>query len=288
MMKDEIERRSNILLEMCMDESTFDLALESVRENKCQRLEVCSELGAEGFTPHEEMVLACLSEPLFEHTNLNIMIRPKLHTKFGTSAASSNTMIDSFCYNDEAIAIMKTQIRKMKKLLMQEKDKVKNRQIGFVLGCIERRMNGKITINVNALKELIGVIQEPCKDLHHTQHRFSITFHKAFDLLSDQIESVTILAELGIDRILTSLNFECEDLKGKAVNSIQQFMNDNDNTELLQRFLKTVSDVPDTSKVILLIGGGVRENNYLEIMQFFELFPKVQFELHSSTPFKIK
>ncbi|KAG2392686.1 hypothetical protein C9374_011411 [Naegleria lovaniensis] len=270
----------NLLLEMCIDENTFELALKFVKETKTTlRLEICSELGAEGFTPHDETVLLCLSEPLFEHTNLNIMIRPKLQASHDLGTCG---MIDSFCYDDQALEIMKMQIRSMKKLLAQEKDKVKNREIGFVLGCIERTQSGTIAINTFALQEIIDVIQEPCE----LCHRFSVTFHKAFDLLSNPIESVQLLAALGVDRILTSLNFGCEDLKGKAMNSIQQF--NNKNTEILKHFLQAVGNMQDASKVILLIGGDVRENNHLELVKFFEKYPQIRFELHSSTPFKIK
>ena len=137
---------------------------------------------------------------------------------------------------------------------------------GFVMGCL--CVDGEsVSIDEEAVEELIQTIRED-------DPSYSITFHKAFDLVTNPMESLKFLHSKGINRVLTSLCFAQKDLKGKVVDAIRS------GGETLCNFLECAK----SAQITLLLGGGVREHNAQEIVFFFQ-DKEIPFELHSSTSF---
>lgn len=85
----------------------------------------------------------------------------------------------NFCYSNEEIEIMKNDILVCKKLNVS----------GVVLGVLDRDNN----INYSITKELTTLAKP-----------MSVTFHKAIDEVKTPILEVEKLADIGVDRILTS------------------------------------------------------------------------------------
>lgn len=85
----------------------------------------------------------------------------------------------NFCYSNEEIEIMKNDILVCKKLNVS----------GVVLGVLDRDNN----INYSITKELTTLAKP-----------MSVTFHKAIDEVKNPILEVEKLANIGVDRILTS------------------------------------------------------------------------------------
>ncbi|AUM62883.1 copper homeostasis protein CutC [Spiroplasma monobiae] len=105
----------------------------------------------------------------------------------------------------------------------------KTKANGIVIGSL----NKDLTIDVEFLKEVIKI-----------KKNLEITFHKAFDEVEDFELSYKVLNELGITNVLTSGGKDI--LKGKEV--IKNLVSLNLNTKIL-------------------IGGGVNQENFLELNQ---------------------
>lgn len=84
-----------------------------------------------------------------------------------------------FLYSSDEFAVMKQDIIALKGLDVE----------GFVFGLLEPEGN----VDVERTKELVAL----CRPA-------SITFHRAFDMARDPFESLDVLIELGVDRLLTS------------------------------------------------------------------------------------
>jgi copper homeostasis protein len=144
------------------------------------------------------------------------------------------------------------EIDSMVLLIQRWKAQHSNRLHGVVVGCLTKSDSngGKIKIDEMALNQLVAAAQP-----------LSVTCHRAFDLVSDQWEAIDVLKSVGIDRILTSGS------PGRA----------EDHLEKLQRLVQHSNA---TSGPIVMIGGGVRHWNAMQIWQSTHAN-----ELHSSTAF---
>ena len=86
-----------------------------------------------------------------------------------------------------------------------------------------------------------GNIDVPrCKELVELSKPMQVTFHRAFDVISDPVRALNDLIDIGFDRILTSGQ------KQTAVEGI----------ELLSELVNIATD-----RIIIMPGGGVRFNN---------------------------
>lgn len=126
-----------------------------------------------------------------------------------------------FFYTEEELEIMKEDIRVCKKLGVK----------GVVIGALNRDN----TINYEAIKEMIELAKP-----------MSITFHKAIDELADPVAEVKKLADLGVDRILTSGTKETA-LEGK---------------DILNAMLKEAGD-----DIIIIVAGKVTKDSLKEISE---------------------
>ncbi|KAL9642698.1 hypothetical protein ABK040_009777 [Willaertia magna] len=249
-----------MLLEVCVDD--WEQAVTAVK-NGAKRLEVCSDLNDEGFTPSIEMTKKILNE-IPKDISVHIMIRPK--------SSKKENIINSFFYSNEELTEMKNQITEFKKINNPN-------LVGFVFGCLKKEDN-LITIDLNAINELIGCAKENSSKL------YNITFHKAFDLITcPPLHALESLVDVGVNRILTSLSFQNRDLKGKVMDS---FQSEENQILLKQWFGKVVELNSMNSPMILLLGGGVRKENSEKIINYMEQFIDTSnYELHSSTSFHI-
>lgn len=126
-----------------------------------------------------------------------------------------------FFYTEEELEIMKEDIRVCKKLGVK----------GIVIGALNRDN----TINYEAIKEMIELAKP-----------MSITFHKAIDELADPVAEVKKLADLGVDRILTSGTKETA-LEGK---------------DILNAMIKEAGD-----DIIIIVAGKVTKDSLKEISE---------------------
>ncbi|WP_286034312.1 copper homeostasis protein CutC [Fusobacterium necrogenes] len=124
-----------------------------------------------------------------------------------------------FYYTPEEIEIMKEDIKLCKELGVE----------GVVIGALNRDN----TINYDAIKEMIDLAKP-----------MSITFHKAIDELENPVAEVKKLANLGVDRILTSGTKETA-LEGQ---------------EILKEMIKEAGE-----DIIIIVAGKVTKDNLDEI-----------------------
>lgn len=139
--------------------------------------------------------------------DINVMIRPRS---------------GDFCYSSLELEVMKRDIEIAKK----------SGANGIVVGAL--RPNGEIDINI--MKELIELARP-----------LDVTFHRAFDMTKDPFESLDILIDLGLKRILTSGG------ENKAIDGIN----------LIKKLVDKADD-----KIIIMPGAGINEGNVREIIAY--------------------
>ena len=131
---------------------------------------------------------------------INVLIRPR---------------IGDFFYDSEEIKLIEDEIKNIKSLPIN----------GIVIGVLNRKND----LPINILKKLVGMIKP-----------LDITFHRAFDLLKNPIESMNKLSEIGFDRILTSGQSDTAEKGLKMLLELKQKAN---------------------GKISIMPGGGINENN---------------------------
>ncbi|MGV8094126.1 MAG: copper homeostasis protein CutC [Mangrovibacterium sp.] len=147
-----------MIKEACVENFTDALVAQA---SGASRIELCENLAVGGTTPSYGTVKACIERlniPAF------VMIRPRG---------------DDFCYSDQELEIMKTDIAICKQLGVP----------AVVFGLLTS--DGRID-------------EEHTRQLISLARPMQVTFHKAFDELNDPFEGLGILIRLGADRILTS------------------------------------------------------------------------------------
>lgn len=137
--------------------------------------------------------------------DINVMIRPRS---------------GDFCYSALELEVMKRDIEIARKYGVN----------GIVIGVL--KPNGEI--DANMMKELIQLSRP-----------LSVTFHRAFDMAKDLFESLDILIDLGVERILTS---------GKESNALQ-------GVDLIRELVKRAE-----GKIIIMPGAGINEENVRDLI----------------------
>ncbi|MEG0592243.1 MAG: copper homeostasis protein CutC [Coprobacillus sp.] len=127
-----------------------------------------------------------------------------------------------FCYSDDEFEVMKLDAR----LLME------NGADGLAFGCL--KADGTIDIEQN--KQIISIIKE---------FNGEAVFHRAFDCAKDYHQAMSILIDMGVDRLLTS------GLKPKAMDGI----------DVIKELQAHYGD-----KIEILAGSGINASNAKEMM----------------------
>ena len=126
-----------------------------------------------------------------------------------------------FLYSDEEFEIMKSDIQIAKDLGAD----------GVVFGLL--KVDGSVDT-------------KRCNQLIHLARPMSVTFHRAFDMVKDPIESLDDLIELGVDRVLTS------GLQPDAISG--------------QDMIKELITYAE-GRIKILAGGGIRLHNVKEFVE---------------------
>ena len=120
---------------------------------------------------------------------------------------------------------------------------MRNGADGIAFGCLDSEGN----IDVEQTRQIIEIIRN-----YHGE----VVFHRAFDCVADPYQSIEILIDLGVDRILTS------GLKAKAMQG----------KDLIRDLQKKYGD-----RIELLAGSGMNASNAKEMMDDTGIF-----QVHSS------
>ncbi|MGO1652965.1 copper homeostasis protein CutC [Senegalia sp. (in: firmicutes)] len=128
-----------------------------------------------------------------------------------------------FCYNEYQFDTMIADIEEM----------VKYDIAGVAFGCLTTDKR----IDVFKTEKIIEILKK---------HKKKVVFHRAFDSAADPYESIEVLIELGVDRILTSGQ------KPKAIDGI----------DLLKDLQEKYGD-----QIEILAGSGVNESNVSELIE---------------------
>ena len=130
-----------------------------------------------------------------------------------------------FIYSDEEFELMKQDILKFKKMGCK----------GIVSGVL----NSDNSIDIKRTKELV----ELSKPL-------DFTFHRAFDVVSDPLNGIEKLIEIGVDRVLTSGQ------KNKAIEGLDLLLE-----------LKNISK----NRIKIMPGSGINKSNIVNFTSFEEI-----------------
>lgn len=202
-----------MLREFCAENLTdIDAALRS----GARRIELCDNLARGGTTPSAGVIEQAVAlVHACEGATVRVIVRPRG---------------GDFVYNDSEFKAMETDIRYA----------AANGADGVVLGCLKRSGAG-FALDVDGVRRLVavarGVGEMRGRDL-------GITFHMAFDELepSAQLDAIDMLAEMGVDRILTH--------GGRAGTPIEE------NLVHLSELVRHAE-----GKLVVLPGGGVTHEN---------------------------
>lgn len=155
------------VLEVCIECDKLPILRESVRSatvGGASRIELCRNMAADGLTPLCEDIAA--ARVIFPRPGVMVMIRPRA---------------GNFCYTTSERIKMQQQI-----ILAATAG-----ADGVVLGALTP--HGQV--DIKTLKTLIDTARS---------RNLSVTFHRAFDAVSQPWLALQTLIDLGVDRLLTS------------------------------------------------------------------------------------
>lgn len=178
----------------------------AAKEGGADRIELCSALSEGGVTPSAALVKAAIATGI---PKVNVLIRPRP---------------GDFLYTEQEISIMQKDIETA----------CLEGAYGVVVGALTKTGD----IDFHTTEKLI----KTAKDINP---RISLTFHRAFDLSRNPIESLEAIISLGCDWILTS---------GMAQSAYKGI----ENLSLIVREAK--------NRIGILAGGGVTPKNALDII----------------------
>lgn len=204
-----------IPVEICVNSLNPDYVYRSVAaacEGGAARIELCGDMSLGGTTPTIE-ALEAAREAFQDRCGLQCMIRPRG---------------GDFSFGTEEILLMEQQIC----------DAAKARADGVVIGALALPGN---TINRDVLGRLVDTAKT---------RNLSVTFHRALDATPNMFESLDILIQYGVDRILSSgTTWSSADGAFEGVRMLEQLM------------LKA------ENRLELVVGGGVGPDNAGKILQ---------------------
>lgn len=194
---------SGVRVEVCVDQVDGAVIAENAGAD---RIEVCADLTEGGLTPSIGMLTEILHR--VRHIGVQVLIRPRP---------------GDFVYQESEIRVMEADIAAVRTL-----DHAPGVTMGFVVGAL--RPDREIDLPVT--RRLMAACGPG-----------PVTFHRAFDLVSDPMASLETLAGLGVSRVLTA---------GAAPSALEGG--------------PTLSALAAAGRVGVLAAGGVRAHNVAEIV----------------------
>lgn len=153
-----------VTVELCVDDTN---GVRIAREAGVHRVELCASLDVGGLTPEFSLITECLSEAPVG--GLQVIVRSRA---------------GDFVYSREEISAMCDDIRAIRRLTGDSPVPV-----GFVVGAVTED----------------GCIDEDAAAAYRqAAGTRPLTFHRAFDVLADQMAGVETLVALGYQRVLTT------------------------------------------------------------------------------------
>lgn len=180
----------------------------AAKQGGASRIELCSALSDGGVTPSIGVIKAAIATGI---PRINVLVRPRP---------------GDFLYSDEEISIM----------LKDIESAVIAGATGIVIGALDKFGN----IDFKTTHQLIITAKELNPDIY-------ITFHRAFDLSDDALNSLDTVISLGCNCLLTS-GMASSALAGK--DTLKQ---------LVERAEK---------KIVIMAGGGINPDNVREIIDY--------------------
>ncbi|MBC3765632.1 copper homeostasis protein CutC [Neptunicella marina] len=195
-------------LEICLaSDGSGDLAAQAINIAKggARRIELCSNMENDGLTPSLNAI-QCVREATAGTVELLVMLRP---------------VSGDFSYTEKQVNEM---LEMIPALAQAGAD-------GIVTG----GLTSENAINVDAMKQLAQQTQS---------HNLAMTFHRAFDAISDHQAALRSISELSISRVLS------------AGTSWLSGLGAEQGIEKLEKFLQY-----SQGQIELVVGGGVKHSN---------------------------
>jgi copper homeostasis protein len=220
-------QRKKMKVEVCINCDSEQTVFDSVSAaylGGAATVELCSSMHLDGLTPTEENIRTA-RKAFQDRPGLMVMIRPRG---------------GDFCYSQEEIERMHQQIQIA----------AKSNADGIVFGVLGESTND---IAIGPLHQLVETSKE---------FNLKTTFHRAFDATPDPLESLEILINAGVDRILTSGTPWAEQKPAT------------EGTANLQHLVEQAN-----GRIELVVGGGVNAKNAGNILH--GLHNKENISMHS-------
>ena len=179
------------------------------------RIELCEQLPLDGLTPSAANVLATLEAVSIP---VNVLVRCRE---------------GNFVYTDDEVELMARSIESLRRLTATAPDGRERRVNAVVIGALTSDGDVDCVAMTRLLAAAAGL---------------PVTFHRAFDVCRDSLQTYDDLAQLGVSRILTSGHAPSA-MEGHALLA-----------QLVRRSENTLGPV-------VLVGGGVRPHNIHELMR---------------------
>lgn len=300
---------STALLEVCVESPS---EAENALLSGASRIELCSDLKVGGLSPSTDLVRAIAHAMDAAVASESPSLPLQIMVRFSEP---------SFIYTASQVAQMVSYIHQVKALndellSKQESTLLSRRQSfisGFVFGCLRPTPNA--THPIATSDETVPSPKDPGShaveleiDLEQTHtlvqasHPYSVTFHRAFDEVTDKERALLELRKLNVDRLLTSggigsVDAHMEALRslisqsGSLSSSVTGLTQEAGCTGLKSTSTKASNSVSTSSpnvgacpevplkSIIVMPGGGVRSHNARKLIDLGAQ------ELHSSTPF---
>ncbi|MBK7105469.1 MAG: copper homeostasis protein CutC [Ignavibacteriae bacterium] len=157
-----------IKVEVCINcdgEQSLRDSVEAAYSGGASTIELCGEMQVDGLTPKLDSITEA-RKAFREKSGLMVMIRPRA---------------ENFSYSKKEIFEMKEQIKIASNAGAD----------GVVFGVLNNQNN----LDVDSMISLIELSK---------QNNLLITFHRAFDATPNPIETIELLINLGVNRVLTS------------------------------------------------------------------------------------
>lgn len=150
----------------CDGEQTVTDSVSAALIGGAATIELCSAMNVAGLTPKRQHILEA-RKAFQEKNGVMIMIRPRG---------------GDFCYAQQELQLMAAQIETAAEAGAD----------GVVLGVLAKKDH---SLAIDALQ----LLMEKCR-----KHNLQVTFHRAFDATPCRLESLEVLIDLGVNRVLTS------------------------------------------------------------------------------------